>query len=123
MTYTLSSVILTLKLRIVLSDPFPNVSYLCIAYVYNDCHQTNQNHRSKMGRTSHLSDAYDAFSSLCASFSLLSITMTMNLTNQMITDQGLGSLQVCAFRYVWNYLLIKSFDFCLVKSYLVDIRA
>ena len=30
----------------------------------------NQNHCSKMGLTSHLSNAYDAFSSLCASFFL-----------------------------------------------------
>ena len=44
-----------LNFRIVLSDPFSDVSYLCVSYVYNDCHRTNQNHRSKMGRTSHLS--------------------------------------------------------------------
>ena len=50
-----------LNLRIVLSDPFSDVSYLCITYVYNDCHRTNHNHRSKMGMTSHLSDAYNPF--------------------------------------------------------------
>ena len=61
MTYTLSSEILPLKVRIVLSDPFSDFSYLCVVYVYNDCHRTNQNHRSNMGPTSYLSDAYDTF--------------------------------------------------------------
>ena len=73
-----------------------------------------------MGLTSRLSDAYDAFSSLCASFSLLSSPMTMTLTNQMTTVQGPGSLLVCVFCCILNYPLIKSFDFCLVKSYLVE---
>ena len=94
----LSSEIFPLKLRIVLSYPFSGVSYLCVVYVYNDCHQMNQNHRSNMGRTSHLSDAYDDFSSLCAYFYLLSSLMTMNPINQMTTIQGPGSLLVCAFR-------------------------
>ena len=52
-----------------------------------------------MGLTSHLSDAYDAFSSSCASFSLLSSLMTMILTNQMTKVQGPGSLLVRAFLY------------------------
>ena len=46
---------------------------------------------------SHLSDAYDAFSSSCASFYLLLSLMTMNPTNQMTTVQGPGSLLVRAF--------------------------
>ena len=45
---------------------FSDVSYLCVVTVYNDCHETNQNHRSRMGWTSHLSDTYDTFSSSCA---------------------------------------------------------
>ena len=118
--YTLLSEILPLKLRIVLSYPFPVVSYLCVAYVYNDCHRTNQNHRSKMGLTGHHSDAYDAFSSSRASFTLLLSLLTMNPKNQMTTVQGLGSLPLCAFRCVLKYPLIKSFDFCLVESYLVE---
>ena len=73
-----------------------------------------------MGRTSHLSDAYDVFSSSCFSFSLVLSLMTMNSTNQMTTDQGLGSLLVRAFRYVLNYLLIKSFAFSLVESFLIE---
>ena len=73
-----------------------------------------------MGLTSHLFDAYDAFSSLCASFSLLSGLMKMTPTNQMMTVQGPGSLLVRAFRYVLNYPLIESFDCRLVKSYLVE---
>ena len=60
-------------------------------------HQTNQNHRSKMGRTSHLSDAYNSFSSSCASFSLLLSLMTMTPTNQMTTVQGPGPLLVRDF--------------------------
>ena len=115
----LSSEILPLKLRIVLSDHFSGVSYLCVTYIYNDCHRTNQNHRSKMGLTSHLSDAYDDFSSSCASFSFLLSLMTMTSTNQMTTVQGPCSLTVRAFRYVLNYSLIESFDCCLVESYLV----
>ena len=73
-----------------------------------------------MGLTSHLSDAYDAFSSLCASFSLLLSLMTMTLTNQMTMVQGPGSLPVSVFRYVLNYPLIESFDCCLAESYLVE---
>ena len=88
--------------------------------VYNYCHWTNKNHRSKMGRMSHLSDAYDAFSSSCASFSLLSNMMTMTPTNHMTTVQGPGSLLVRAFCYVLNYPLIKSFDFRLVELFLVE---
>ena len=73
-----------------------------------------------MGRTSHLSDAYDAFYSSCASFSLLSSLMTMTPTNQMMKVQGPGSLLVRAFCYVLNYPLIESFDFCQLESFLVE---
>ena len=72
-----------------------------------------------MGLTSHLYDAYDAFSSSCASFSLLFIPMMITPTNQMTTVQGPGSLPVRSFHYVLNYPLIESFDCCLVESYLV----
>ena len=95
------------ELRIVLSGPFFYASYLCVVYVYNYCHCMNQNHHSKMGWTSHLSDAYDTFSSSCASFYLLSSLMTMTLTNQMTAVQGPGSLLVSAFRYVLNHPLIE----------------
>ena len=73
-----------------------------------------------MGRTSHFSDAYDGFSSLCASFSLFLSPMTMTPTNQMMTDHGPGYFLVCAFRYVLNYPLIESFYCCLVESYIVE---
>ena len=43
--------------------------------------------------------------------------MTMNPTNKMMKDQGLGSLSVRAFRSVSKYLLIESFDCCLVESF------
>ena len=50
-----------------------------------------------MGLTSHLSDAYDAFSSSCFSFSSLLCTMTMSPTNHMMKVQGLVLLPVRAF--------------------------
>ena len=121
-TYMLPSAIFPLKLRIVWSDTFSYVSYFCVAYVYNDCHQRNQNHCSKMGLTIHLSDAYDTFSSSCASFSLLLSPMTMTPTNQMTTVQYPGYFLVCTSLYVLNYPLIDSFDCCLVESYLVKSR-
>ena len=37
--------------------------FFCVVYVYNYCPQMNQIHHSRMGMTSHLSDACDAFSS------------------------------------------------------------
>ena len=70
--------------------------------------------------TSHISDAYDAFSSSCASFSLLSSLMTMTPMNQMTTVQGPGYFPVPGFHYFFNYPLIKSFDCFLVESYLVE---
>ena len=73
-----------------------------------------------MGLTSNLSDAYDAFYSSCASFSLLLSPMPMTPTNQMTTVWGPGYFPVRTFRYVLNYTLIESFDCCLVESYLVE---
>ena len=46
--------------------------------------------------------------------------MTMNPTNQIMMDQGLGSLLVRAFRYVLNYFLIESFACRLVESFLIE---
>ena len=69
-----------------------------------------------MGLTSHIFDAYDDFSSSCASFSLLLSPMLMTPTNQMTTVQGPGSLLVHVFCYVLNYPLIESSDCCLVES-------
>ena len=43
----------------------------------------------------------------------------VNPTNQMTTDQGPGSILVCAFRYVLNHLLIESFD-RLVEAFLIE---
>ena len=107
----LSSAILPLKLRIIGSDPFFDVSYSCVVYVYNDCPQTNQSHHSqhsRTGMTSHLFYAYDAFSYFYFSiFYVLSLTMMTNLTYQMVADQGLSSPSVRAFRTsMLNYVLI-----------------
>ena len=69
-----------------------------------------------MGLTSHLSDAYDAFSSSCVSFYLLLSPMNMSLTNLMMKVMGLGSPPVHAFLHVLNFLLIVLVDCHLVKS-------
>ena len=139
----LSSAILPLKLRIIWSGHFSNVSYFCVFYVYNDCPQMNQSHQShhsRTGLTSHLFYAYDIFTSFYFSFFyVLSLTMMTNLTNQMVMDQVLSSLAVRAFHTsILNYVLIKSFLFeseyhqyfcapwyftfsvCLFESYLVE---
>ena len=61
----------------------------------------------KMGMTSHISDAYDAFSSYCISSSLLLSLMKRSLmTNMMMMFLGLGSPPVCAFPSFLYYLLI-----------------
>ena len=52
-------------------------------------------------------------------FALVLSLMTMNLTNQMTTDQGPGLLQVRDFCYVLNYLPIESFD-RLVELFLIE---
>ena len=70
-------------------------------------------------RTSHLFDAYDAFSSFCFSFSFVLSLMTMDLINHMDMDQGPGSLLVCTFCYGLNFLMIESFD-RLVESFLIE---
>ena len=44
----------------------------------------------------------------------------MTPTNQMKAVQGPGSLLIRAFHYILKYKLIKSFDCCLVESYLVE---
>ena len=59
-----------------------------------------------MGMTSHLSDAYNAFSSSCFSFSLLLSPMPMYPTNQTMKVLGPGSLPIRAFIHVLNYPLI-----------------
>ena len=95
---------------------FSDVSYFCVACVCNDCHWKNQICCSKMGMMSHLSDAYDAFSSSWFSFSLLLSPMTISLANQTMKVLGLGSLPVCVFLHILNYPLIVIVDCHLVES-------
>ena len=85
----------------------PDVYYFCVACACNDCHQKNQSCQSKMGLMSHISNAYDTFSSSCFSFSLLLSPMMMSPTNQMMKVQGPGSLPVRTFLHVLNYPLIN----------------
>ena len=97
-----------LKLRTVWSDSFSDVSSFCITCVYNECHQKNQSRRSKMGLTSHLSDAYDAFSSSCFSFSFLLSPMKISLTNLTMEVLGPGSPPVHAlFPFSLKIPLVK----------------
>ena len=69
-----------------------------------------------MGLGSHLSDAYDAFSSSCVSFSSLLSPMNMSLTNLTMKVLSPGSPPVCAFIHVLNYPLIVLVDCHLIKS-------
>ena len=95
---------------------FSDVSYFFVACVCNHCHWKNQNRRLKMGMTSHLYDAYDAFSSSWFYFSLLLSLMKMSLTNLTMKVLGLGYPPVCAFLHVLNYLLIVLVDCHLIES-------
>ena len=92
------SEIFPLNLCIIWLNSFTYVSSICVAYVYNHYHRNNQSRRSKMGLTSHLSVAYDAFSSSLF-FSLLLIPMDTSLTNLAMKVLGPGSLPVQALFY------------------------
>ena len=107
----LLSEIFPLKLRIVSSDPFPDVSYRCVTCVCNNCHEKNQSRRSKMGLTSHLSSAYDTFSYSLFYFSLLLSPMTMYPMDHTMKVLGPGSLPFRAFLHVLNYSLIVLMDY------------
>ena len=64
-----------------------------------------------MGLTSHLSDAYDAFSSSCVSFSLLLSMIKMSiLTSMTMKVLGPGSPPVHAFLRAFHYPLIMLVD-------------
>ena len=95
---------------------FSDVSYFCVACVCNDYHRKNQSRYSKMGLTSHLSYAYDAFSSSCVSFSLLLSLMKMALTNLTMKVLGLCSPAVRAFLHVLKYPLIVLVHCHLIES-------
>ena len=68
-----------------------------------------------MGLTSHISGAYDAFSSYSISSSLLLSLMKMSLiTSLKIVVMGPGSSPVFDFLHFLNYLLIVLVDFYLM---------
>ena len=70
-----------------------------------------------MGLTSHLSNAYDTFSSFCASSSLLLSLMNMSLmTSLKMKVLGPGSPPVYAFLHVLKYPLIMLVDRHLMWS-------
>ena len=71
--------------------------FFCIDCFCNNCLQNNQSRRSKTGLNSHLSNAYDVFSSSCFSFSSLLIPMNMSLTNLTMKVLGPAALPVHAF--------------------------
>ena len=68
--------------------------FFCVVCVCDHCHQKNQNICSKMGLTSHLFDAYEAFSSYCVSFSLMtSLTKVLLMKILMMIVLGPGLLE------------------------------
>ena len=69
-----------------------------------------------MGLTSHLSDAYDAFSSSYVCFYLLLSTMNMSLTTLTMKVLGPGFPPFHVFLHVFNYPLIVLVDCHLIKS-------
>ena len=70
-----------------------------------------------MGLTSHISDAYDDFSSYCVSSSLISILMNMSLmTSMTMMVLGPGSPLVRAFLHFLNYPLIVLVDCHVMES-------
>ena len=70
-----------------------------------------------MGLTSHLSDAYNAFSYYCVSSSLILSLMNMSLITIMtMMVLGLGSPPVRAFLRFLNYPLIVLVDFHVMES-------
>ena len=70
-----------------------------------------------MGLTSHLSYAYDVFSSYCVSSSLILSLMKMSLmTSLLMMVLGPGSPPVCAFLHNLNHLLIVLVDCHVMES-------
>ena len=93
----LSSATLTLNMRIILSDPFPDLYSYYLICVCNHCRWTNKNRCSVMGMTSHLSWISDAFSSYRVSFSLM-----MSLT---IMGLGQGRLVRALFTFCFGKIM------------------
>ena len=88
---------LPLNLRIIRLDHFYYGSSFFVACLCNHFHQKNQNRCSKMVLTSHLSYAYDDFSSCRVSFSFISILTKISLMKSLtMMVLGPGYL-VCAF--------------------------
>ena len=76
----------------------------------------NHNRRSNMGLTSHLYDAYDAFSSYCVSSYLILSLMKMSLmTSLTMMVMGPGLPPIRAFIHFLNYPLIV-----LMNCYVMD---
>ena len=70
-----------------------------------------------MGLTSHISDAYNNFSSYRVSSSLILSLMNMSLmTSLMMVVLGPGSSSVCAFIHLLNYQFIVLVDFHVMES-------
>ena len=70
-----------------------------------------------MGLTSHLSDAYDAFSSyLVSSYLILGLMKMYLMTSMAMMVMGPGSPPVCAFPHFLNYWLIVFVDCNVMES-------
>ena len=106
--YTLTSASLPLNVHIIWSDHFSSCFSFSVTCVCNHCHRTNQNHRMTMSLMSHLSCVYNAFSSYCFYFSLMTILAMMGL--------GPGHLVRALFHFVKKLLVVSVAQITLFVS-------
>ena len=108
----LSSATLPLNVQIIWSYSLSNGTSFYVSCVCNHCHRTNQNCRSMMGLTSHLSCFYNAFSSYRVYFSsMTSLTMIVIGTGQLVRAIFLFPLNIPLVVWVaqirWSCELLK----------------
>ena len=104
------------RAHILIRSFFRMALFLCCCDC-NHCHQENQNRCSKMGLTSHLSDAYNAFSSCYVSSSLLLSLMKISMmTSLTMMVPGPGSPPIHAFLHFLSYPLIVLVDCHVIES-------
>ena len=98
--YMMPSATLLLNVRIILLDHFSDRFPSYVVCVCNHYCRTNQNCRSMMGLTNHISCVYDAFSSYTISFSLVMSLTTMGLSS--------GHLVRALFNFSLESMLVVS---------------
>ena len=95
-------------MHIISSDPFSGGSSFCIVCVCNHCHLKNQDRSSNISLASHLSDAYDNFSSYHVSCSFMTSMTMMGL--------GLVYLAPAIFLFLNNPLVMSPDKISFVVS-------